>query len=50
MCVGFISPGDVAQAIASHLPALQQLASEAVTALPETAAVKRGRSRIGQRP
>jgi hypothetical protein len=50
MRVGFISPGNMAQAIASHLPTLQQFASEVVPALWETAAAERGRRRSGERP
>ena len=48
MCVRFISPGTKAQAIASHLPTLQQFASEVIPALREAA--ERGRSRSGERP
>jgi pyrroline-5-carboxylate reductase len=51
MRFGFISPGNMAQAIASHFLTLQQFASEVVPALPETAAAaERGRSRTGERP
>jgi hypothetical protein len=46
----FIGPGNLAQAIASHLPTLQQFASEVIPALGETAAAERGRSRSGERP
>jgi pyrroline-5-carboxylate reductase len=50
MRVGFIRPGNMAQAIASHLPTLQQFASEVVPALREAAAAERARSRTGERP
>jgi hypothetical protein len=50
MRVRFIRPGNMAQAIASHLPTLQQFASEVVPALWETAAADLGRSRTGERP
>jgi hypothetical protein len=49
MRVRFISPGNMAQAIASHPPTLQQFASQVVPALRETAAAERGRSRSGER-
>ena len=45
----FIRSGNMAQAITSHLPALQPLAGELVPALRETTAVERGRSRTGER-
>jgi pyrroline-5-carboxylate reductase len=50
MRFGFIRPGNMAQAIASHLPTRQQSVSEVVSALPEAAAVERGQSRTGERP
>jgi hypothetical protein len=49
MRVRFISPDDMARAIASHLPTLQPFASELVPALRETTTVERGRSRAGER-
>jgi hypothetical protein len=49
MRVRFIRPGDMAQAIASHLPTLQQFASEVVPALRETSAAEWGRHRTGER-
>ncbi len=49
MRVRFIRPGNMAQATASHLPTLQQFASQVGPALWETAA-EQGRSRIGERP
>jgi hypothetical protein len=45
----FIRPGNMAQAITSHLPTLQPVASELVPALRETTALERGRSRTGER-
>jgi hypothetical protein len=42
----FIRPGNMAQAIASHL---QPVASELIPALRQTTAVERGRSRTGER-
>jgi hypothetical protein len=50
MRVRFIRPGKMAQAIASHLPARHQFASEVVPVLWQTAAAGRGRSRTGERP
>jgi len=50
MRVRFIRPGNMAQAIASHLPTLQQFASEVIPALREAAAAERGRRRSGERP
>jgi hypothetical protein len=47
MRFGFIRPGNMAQAIASHGP---PVASEVVSALRETSAAARGRSRTGERP
>jgi len=47
MRVGFIRPGNVAQAITGQL---RPVASELVAALREAAAAARGRSRTGQRP
>jgi hypothetical protein len=49
MRVRFISPGNMAQAIASRPPTPQQCASEVIAALREAAAVERGRSRTGER-
>jgi hypothetical protein len=49
MRFGFIRPGHIAHAIATHRPNLQQFASEAVPALRE-AAPERGPSGIGERP
>jgi len=46
----FIRPGNMAQAIASHLSTLQQFASEVIPALREAAAAERGRRRSGERP
>jgi len=50
MRVSFIRPGNMAQAIASHLPTLQQFAREVIPALRETAAAERGGSTTGKRP
>ena len=50
MRFGFIRPGNLAGAIASHLPTLQQFASEVIPALRETSAAERGPSRTGERP
>jgi len=50
MRVRFIRPGNMAQAINSHLPTLQQFASEVIPALREAAAAERGRRRSGERP
>jgi hypothetical protein len=50
MRVRFIRPGNTAQAIASHLPTLQQFAGEVVSALRETAAAERGGRTTGVRP
>jgi pyrroline-5-carboxylate reductase len=51
MRFGFIRPGNMAQAIASHLLTIQQSASEVIPALPETAAAaERRQSRTGERP
>jgi hypothetical protein len=50
MRVRFISPANMAQAIASRPPTRQQFASEVIPALREAAAVERGRSRTGKRP
>ena len=50
MRFGSINPGNTAQAIAGHLPTLQQFANEVIPALREAAAAKRGRSRSGERP
>jgi hypothetical protein len=50
MRFGFIRPGNLARAIASHLPTLQQFASEVIPALRETSAAERGLSRTGERP
>jgi hypothetical protein len=50
MRVRFIRPGNMAQAIASHLPTLQQFAREVIPALRETAATERGGSTTGERP
>jgi hypothetical protein len=50
MHVRFIRPGSVAEAIASHLPNLQQFAGEVIPALPEAAAAELGRGRTGERP
>jgi hypothetical protein len=50
MRVRLIRPGNMAQAIASHLPTLQKLASEVVPALREAAAVERGHRRTGESP
>jgi hypothetical protein len=49
MRFGFIRPGNLARAIASRLPTLQQFASEVIPALRETSAAERGRSRTGER-
>jgi hypothetical protein len=45
----FIRPDNMAQAIASHLPTLQQFASEVVPALQEAAAAEWDRRRFGER-
>ena len=50
MRLRFIRPGNVAQAITSHLPTLQQFASEVIPALREASAAERGRHRTGERP
>jgi hypothetical protein len=50
MRVRLITPGNKAQAIASHLPTLQKFASEVASALRETAAVERGHRRTGESP
>jgi hypothetical protein len=50
MRIRFIRPGDMAQAIASHPPTLQQFASEVIPALREPAAAERGRNTTGERP
>jgi pyrroline-5-carboxylate reductase len=49
MRVRFIGPGDMAQAIASHLPTIQPFASEVIPALREAAAAERDRRRFGER-
>ena len=50
MRVRFIRPGNMAQAIISHLPTLQQFAGEVVSALRETAAADRCGRTTGERP
>jgi hypothetical protein len=48
--VRFIGPGNMAQAITSHVPTIQEFASEVIPALRETSAAERGRRRFGERP
>ena len=50
MRVRLIRPGNVAQAMTSHLPTLQQFASDVIPAPREAAAVERGHRRSGERP
>ena len=50
MRFGFIRPGCKVQAIASHIPNLQQLGSEVIPTLREAAAAERGQRRTGERP
>ena len=50
MRVRFIRLDNMAQAITSHLPTLQQFASEVIPALREAAAAEQGRRRSGERP
>ena len=50
MRVRLVRPGNMAQAIASRLPLLQELAKEVVPALREAAAVERGHRRTGESP
>jgi hypothetical protein len=50
MHVRLITPGNKAQPIARHLPTLQKIASEVVSALREAAAVERGHRRTGESP
>jgi hypothetical protein len=50
MRFGFVRPGNVAHAIASHLLTLEQFASEVMPALPEAAATERASIRTGERP
>jgi hypothetical protein len=45
----FIRPGNMAQAITSHVQTLQQFASEVVPALREATAAERDRRRFGER-
>jgi len=50
MRVRFIRPRNMTQAMTSHLPTLQQFASELVPAPREAAAAERGGRRSGERP
>ena len=50
MRVRLIRPGNMAQAIASHLPILQKLASEVVPALREAGSRRAGRRKTGESP
>jgi hypothetical protein len=50
MRIRFSRPGNLAQAIASHFPTPQPVASEVISALREAAAAERGRSTTGERP
>jgi hypothetical protein len=50
MRVSFIRPCNMGQAIASHLPTLQQFAGEVVSALRQTAAADRGGRTTGELP
>jgi len=50
MRVRLIRPGNMAQAITSHLPTLQQFASDVILAPREAAAAEPGRRRSGERP
>lgn len=50
MRVRLTRPGNMAQAIASHLPTLQKFASEVVPALREAGSRRAGHRRTGESP